>query len=101
LGGITMHEVIERIIKLAYLTVLQDSHSPMVSTVLDKAKDIIEREALDTIYAELDLKITEDQVSEVLVKTRSAHTRFGEPLFDAQNVLFPGWLEHIKLLKGE
>jgi hypothetical protein len=100
LGGRIMHVVIEKIIKTAYISLLGESYSPMVSNVLGRAKDIIDREALDMIYKELDLNITEEQVSEVLVNSRSAHTHFGEPMFDAQNILFDGWLEHLKLLKG-
>jgi hypothetical protein len=96
-----MHAVVEKIIVLSYLKLLKDSYFPSVSMVLERCKDTIEREALDTMYlGEVNLDITESQVSEVLVRFKHAHTYFGEPMFDAQNVLFLGWLEHLKLLKG-
>jgi hypothetical protein len=94
-----MHEILEKVVIKAYIILLEQSHSPAVSAVLEKFKDIVDREALDAMYSELDFNITEDNVSSVLVKIRSAHSRYGEPMFDAQNTIFEGWLEHIKLLR--
>lgn len=94
-----MHEVVERIIKSAHVSLLSSSYSPSVTIILNRFKDKVEREALDTLYPDLNLhNVGEDEISEALIRSRSAHTHFGEPLFDAQNILFKGWLEHLKLL---
>lgn len=95
-----MHAITEKVITLSYLELLRNSYFPSVSMILDKCKDLIEREALDTIYlGEVDFNITEEMISEVLLRHKHAHTHYGEPVFDAQNILFNGWLEHLKLLK--
>ena len=78
-----------------------NSYSPAVSMVLNRFMDMVDREALDTLYSDLNLKsVTEEDISRVLIRSMASHAYFGQPMFDAQNMLFPGWLEYLKLLKG-
>ncbi len=91
---------IEKLIFRAYISVLEISQSPTISAIIHRFNDIVEREALTSIYPEIKFEITETDVSETMVRYKCSHTYFGEPAFDAQAVLFEGWLEHIKLLRS-
>jgi hypothetical protein len=95
-----MHKFLEELIIRTHIDLLASSYSPAVSSVLNRLKDTVEREALDHIYKDVDFNINEDDVSAVLVRIRATHTRYGESMFDAQNILFPHWTVSRKLLGG-
>jgi hypothetical protein len=95
-----MNEVIETYIFKAYVAVLALSYAPGVSAVMTKFDDLVDREAASSIYSEIKFKITETDVVEILNKYKCSYTYYGEAAYDAQSVLFEGWIESIKLLRS-
>jgi len=84
-----MNEIVDKFIMKAYFTVLRNSQFPPVPSVLYMFKDIVDRDAADIIYPDIDFKtVNAEVIFDVLTRYRCAHSNFGNIYFDARNVLF-------------
>ena len=92
--------ILDDTIMKAYVLALKKSYSPSISSIINEFKNKVEKEALDTIYSEVNFEISESDVSKVMMCTRAIHSHYGETMFDAQSVLLKDWIAHIKLLGG-
>jgi len=97
-----MNEIINRFIMNAYFAVLKNSQFPSVAAVFRMFNDLINREAADIMYPDIDFKkVNEEIIFDTLIRFRCAHSNSGIIYFDARNELFENFDENKIILLPE
>ena len=94
--------VFGRVVKEAYARILSKNCVPGAAMVCSLVNDVVERNAYDIIYSDVDFKkIDQDYIHKVLTIGGCLHSYGQQTFFDAQNMIFKDFYPKLKLIEGD
>lgn len=97
----TNSDIIEKIVMQAYMAILKTC-TPTVSAVHGLIDDVVDRNAYNVIYNDVNFKkISEQDIQAILCKYKCLHSYFAVTYYNSQNMIFQEWKPQMKMLEGD